>query len=69
MGIEKESNVKATPELTDFKISYCALTEHMMLHACLGETMVDGLIHVAQSTLCRCTAYNEYGMIAHTLLS
>jgi len=39
MGIERESNVRATPELTDFKISYCALTEHVMLHACLTDTM------------------------------
>lgn len=41
MGIEKESNVEAMPELTDFSISYCALTEHVMLHACLTDTMAS----------------------------
>lgn len=39
MDIERESNVGAMPELTDFEISYCALTKHVMLHACLTDTM------------------------------
>jgi len=39
MDIERESNVKATPELTDFEISYCALSQHVMLHARLTDTM------------------------------
>ena len=39
MGAERESNVGAMPELTDFEISYCALTGHVMLHAELTDTM------------------------------
>ena len=41
MDIERESNVRATPELTDFEISYCAMSEHVMLHARLTDTMAD----------------------------
>lgn len=41
MGIERESNARAMPELTDFIISYCASTEQVMLHAKLTDTMAS----------------------------
>ncbi len=33
MATAKELNAGAMPQLTDFAISYCALTEHVLLHA------------------------------------
>ena len=39
MVAEKKSNAGAMPELTDFAISYCALTEHVLLHARFTDTM------------------------------
>jgi len=39
MGVERVSNAGSMPELTDFIISYCALTEHVILHARFTDTM------------------------------
>ncbi|MNB62543.1 hypothetical protein D3C81_47580 [compost metagenome] len=41
MGIERESNAGAMPELTDFVISYCAFTKHVILHASFTDTMAS----------------------------
>lgn len=41
MAFEKESNAGAMPELTDFAISYCAYTEHVLLHAKFTDTMAS----------------------------
>lgn len=41
MANTKESNAGAMPELTDFAISYCALTEHVLLHAQFTDTMAS----------------------------
>ncbi|HDT5219225.1 TPA: hypothetical protein RCG95_001976 [Enterobacter roggenkampii] len=41
MTTPKESNAGAMPELTDFAISYCALTEHVLLHAKFTDTMAS----------------------------
>ncbi|EOV4964476.1 hypothetical protein ACOQZK_004305 [Salmonella enterica] len=41
MVTAKESNAGAMPELTDFAISYCALTEHVLLHAKFTDTMAS----------------------------
>lgn len=41
MDKNKKSNVGAIPELTDFMISYCAMTEHVLLHARFTDTMAD----------------------------
>lgn len=41
MAMVRESNAGAMPELTSFAISYCALTEHVLLHAKFTDTMVS----------------------------
>ncbi|MGL5965604.1 MAG: hypothetical protein ACRCZ6_00145 [Kluyvera sp.] len=41
MTTAKESNAGAMPELTEFSISYCALTEHVLLHAEFTDTMAS----------------------------
>lgn len=39
MDKNKKSNIGAMPELTDFMISYCAMSGHVLLHAHFTDTM------------------------------
>ncbi|MHB9319974.1 hypothetical protein ACP3TG_12765 [Phytobacter diazotrophicus] len=39
MDNNTKSNVGAMPELTDFMVSYCAMSGHVLLHAHFTDTM------------------------------
>ena len=56
MAIEKDSNAGAMRELTEFAISYCALTEHVLLHAKFTDTMASvpswSLVQFPDQTIC-----------------
>ncbi|HFS5793746.1 TPA: hypothetical protein ACH1J3_000374 [Citrobacter werkmanii] len=63
MVTAKESNAGAMPELTDFAISYYALTEHVLLHAKFTDTMVSvpswPSVQFPDQTICLCRRQAE----------
>ncbi|WP_370972469.1 hypothetical protein [Enterobacter wuhouensis] len=56
MATEKYSNAGAMPELTDYAISYSALTEHVLLRAKYTDTMASvpswPTVHFPDQTIC-----------------